>query len=277
MAIVNLRPFYVKLVNTRTKRPIDDDTGVFQVYTAGSAARATIYNAAGTQLTQEVVGSSFISRTLTDGTLEFYTDRSVSSVDVTILTAGGRSYFLKSLSASQHRADVDPEQTEFTLVAAFNDRASCTTVRPLGFRLRRGMVIKDVMVKVTSAFAGAAAASNRYSVGRSGAATGFLNNITLSSVGFKQGNPDLSLTGAVVGSRYGASLAEFHASSTGNVDYYIRKSYIAATATASNNLVVKRQTAATLTHSFTNTGVSGAGKGYIYYMYTLLPTELASQ
>lgn len=277
MAIVNLRPFYVKLVNTRTKRPIDDDTGVFQVYTAGSAARATIYNAAGTQLTQEVVGTSFISRTMTDGTLEFYTDRSVSSVDVTILTAGGRSYFLKSLSASQHRADVDPEQTEFTLVAAFNDRASCTTVRPLGFRLRRGMVVKDVLVKVTAAFAGAAAASNRYSVGRSGAATGFLNNITLSSVGFKVGSPSVSTTGVVLASRYGASLAQFHASSTAFVDYYIRKNYIAATATASNNLVVKRQTAATLTHSFTNTGVSGAGKGYIYYMYTLLPTELASQ
>ena len=273
MAIVNLRPYFVKLVNTRTKRPIDDDTGVFQVYTAGAATRATIYNAAGTQLTQEVVGSSFISRTMTDGTLEFYTDRSVSSVDVSILTAGGRSYFLKSLSASQHRADVDPEQTEFTLVAAFNDKASCTTVRPLGFRLRRGMVVKDVMVKVTAAFAGAAAASNRYSVGRSGAALGFLSQITLSAVGFKQGNPDLSTTGVVLASRYGAGLAEFHASSTGGVDFYVRKSYIAATATASNNLVVKRQTAATLTASITGQ----AGKGYIYYMYTLLPTELASQ
>lgn len=276
MAIVNLRPYFVKLVNTRTKRPIDDDTGVYQVYTAGAATRATIYNAAGTQLTQEVVGTSFISRTMTDGTLEFYTARSVSSVDVSILTAGGRAYFLKGLTASQHRADVDPEQTEFTLVAAFNDKASCTTVRPLGFKLRRGMVVKDVFVKVTAAFAGAAAASNRYSVGRSGAATGFLNNITLSSVGFKQGAPTVSTTGVVLANRYGASLSQFHASSTGGVDFYVRKSYIAATATASNNLVVKRQTGATLTHSFTNTGVSGAGKGYIYYQYTLLPTELAS-
>ena len=276
MSIPTLRPYFVKLVNTRTKRPIDDDTGVYQVYTAGSAARATIYNAAGTQLTQEVVGTSFVSRTMTDGSLEFYTARSVSSVDVSILTAGGRSYFLKGLSASQHRADVDPEQTEFTLVAAFNDKASCTTVRPLGFKLRRGMVVKDVFVKVTAAFAGAAAASNRYSVGRSGNALGFLNNITLSSVGFKQANPTVSTTGVLLASRYGSNLAQFHASSTAGVDFYVRKSYIAATATASNNLVVKRQTGATLTHSFTNTGVSGAGKGYIYYTYSLLPTELAS-
>jgi hypothetical protein len=36
-------------------------------------------------------------------------------------------------------------------------------------------------------------------------------------------------------------------------------------------LAVRRQTAATLTASFTGQ----AGKAYIYYMYTLLPTEAA--
>src|SRR3970040_541198 len=130
MANVNLRHYFLKLVNTRTKRPLDDDSGDFQVYTAGAAARATIYNAAGTQLTQEVVGTSFISRDMTDGTIEFYTDQSVSSVDVSILTAGGRAYFLKSLTPSQHRVDVDPEKENYTLVAAFNDKASSTPVRP---------------------------------------------------------------------------------------------------------------------------------------------------
>jgi hypothetical protein len=134
-------------------------------------------------------------------------------------------------------------------------------------------LIEDVRIKVTAAFAGAAAASNQYSVGRSGAALGFVNNAPLSSVGFKQFAPDLSLTGVVTTSRYGSDLAEFHASSTGNVDFYIRKNYLAVTGSATNSLVVKRQTAATLTHSFTNTGVSGAGKAYVYFIYNLLPTE----
>lgn len=269
MINANRREFFIKLVNKRTGKVIDDDSGSFQVYTAGAAARATIYNAANTELTQEVVGTSFVSRTMSNGTIRFFTDSSVSAVDVSILTAGGRAYFLKSLSASQHRVDVDPEKQEYVLVAAFNDKASCTTVRPLGFQLRKGMVINDVIVKVTAAFAGAAAASNGYNIGRSGDADGLLDLVQLSSVGFKVGRPVVSTTGVVTTTRYGADLASFHASSTGGVDFYIKKSYLAATAVASNNLVVKRQTAATLTASFTGQ----AGKAYIYYMYTLLPTE----
>lgn len=267
------REYHLQLINTRTKKPIDDDSGKYQVYTAGSPARARIYDVAHTELTQEVVGTSFISRSMTNGELVFYTDMAVSAVDISVLTAGGRAYFLKGVTPSQQRVDVNPDKQEYVLVAAFNDKASCTTVRPLGFQMRRGMLINDVRLKVVSAFAGAAAASNRYSVGRSGNALGFLNNITCSSAGFKAADPSVSTTGVVVASRYGADLAKFHASSTGGVDFYVRKSYLAATGIASNNLVVKRQTAATLTHSFTNTGVSGAGKAYIYYLYTLLPTE----
>ena len=100
MALVTLRHYFLKLRNTRTQKPLNDDSGDFQVYTAGAAARATIFNAQGVQLTQEVVGSSFISRDMTDGTIEFYTANSVSSVDISILTAGGRSYFLKALKPS---------------------------------------------------------------------------------------------------------------------------------------------------------------------------------
>ncbi len=272
---VSRREYFLQLVNTRTKQPVNDDTGSYQVYTAGTPTRPSIYDAAGVQLTQEVIGTSFVSRTMTNGQLHFYTDIAVSSVDVSVLTAGGRAYFLKSLTPSQHRIDVDPEKQEHVLVAAFNDKASCTTVRPIGFQLRKGMVVNDVFVKVTAAFAGAAAASNRYSVGRSGNALGFLNNITLSAVGFKKGSPTVSSTGATQ-PKYGRDLANFVWSTTGLLNAYARRAYIAATAVASNNLVVKRMTAATLTHSITNEGVSGAGKGYIYYSYTLLPTENAN-
>ena len=267
------REYNLQLVNTRTKKTIDDDSGKFQVYTAGSPARARIYDVAHTELTQEVVGSSFISRTMVNGTITFYTDIAVSAVDISVLTAGGRWFFLKGIRPDQQRVDVNPDELEYVGVAAINDKASCTTVRPLGFQMRKGMLIHDVRLKVVSAFGGAAAASNRYSVGRSGNALGFLNNITMSAVGFKAGDPTVSTTGVVVASRYGADLGKFHMSSTAFVDFFTRKSYMAATGVNSNNLVVKRQTAATLTHSFTNTGVSGNGKAYIYYLYTLLPTE----
>lgn len=269
----NFREWYLQIYDREKDKPISDSTGKYQVYTAASPVRQTIYSAAGAVLTQEVRGTSFLSRTMTEGKIRFFTATTCSSVDLTVLTAGGRSYFLKALTPSQHRVDVHTDLKEYMLVAAFNDRASCTTVRPIGFQMRKGMVIKDVFVKVVSAFAGAAAASNRYSVGRSGNALGFLNNLTLSSVGFKDGTPNFSATGFSLTNRYGADISKFNSSSTSQVDYYYKKNYFVATAVASNNLVVKRQTAATLTQSFTNTGVSGAGKAYVYYVYTLLPTE----
>jgi len=269
----NFREWFLQLHDTVLHKPIDDDSGVYQVYTAGTAARQTIYDAAGVQLTQEVVGTSFISRTMTDGKIRFFTQVTCSSVDISILTAKGRAYYLKAMAPSQHRVDVDPTVQDYVLVAAFNDKASCTTVRPLGFKLKKGMMIKDVRVNVTAAFAGAAAASNQYSVGRSGAALGFIDNLTLSAVGFRQPAPAFSSTGFSKRNRYGTDISKWFSSSTGGVDYFTRISYIAPATSNSGNLVVKRQTAATLTHSFTNTGVSGAGKGYIYFMYTLLPTE----
>jgi hypothetical protein len=274
MAASNYREWFLQLRDTVLDKPIDDDTGKYQVYTAGSAVRQTIYAASGATLTQEVVGTSFISRTMTDGKIRFFTNATCSSLDISILTAKGRAYFLKALAPSQHTVHVDPTTNSYVLVAAFNDKASCTTVRPIGFQLKKGMMINDVRVQVTAAFAGAAAASNQYSVGRSGAALGFINNLTLSAVGFRNPAPTPSTTGFAIKSRYGSDLSYFHSSSTGGVDLYVRKSFIAPATSSSGNLVVKRQTAATLTHSFTNTGVSGAGKGYIYYMYTLLPTEV---
>lgn len=271
MASVNLRHYYAKLVNTRTKRPIDDDSGSYQVMTAGSPARATIYNAAGTALTQEVVGTSFVSRTMTDGTLEFYTDRSVSSVDVSILTAGGRSYFLDGLTPSQHRVDVDPEMQNFVLVVGINEKASSTTIRPLGFQLRKGMLVHDVLVKVTSKFDGAAAASSEFDLGRSGDADGFVVKVNCSTTGFRQVHPTFSTTGLVANTvKYGADLASIHASSTGGVDYYNKKSYLAKTGVASNNLVYQRGTA--LTASIT----AQSGAAYVFYTYTLLPGVNAS-
>jgi len=270
----NYREWFLQLYDTLKDKPIDDDTGSYQVYQAGTPVRQTIYDSSLTALTQEVVGTSFVSRTMTDGKIRFFTAVTATALDVSVLTAKGRSYFIKALAPSQHRIDVNPHLFEYTLVAAFNDKASCTTVRPIGFRLRKGMMIKDVFIKVTAAFAGAAAASNRYSIGRSGNALGFLNNITCSAVGYKQAWPTVSTTGVVTVNRFGTDLAQFHASSTGGVDFFVRKPYLAITAVASNNLVVKRQTAATLTHSFTNTGVSGAGKGYIFYTYSLVPVEV---
>ena len=268
-----VREYFLQLVNTRTKRPIDDDTGDYQVYQPGVPARQTIYDTSRVEVTQEVVGTSYLSRDMTNGQLHFFTNISASSVDISVLTAGGRAYFLKGVSPSQHRIDVDPEKQEYILTVAVNERHSHTTIVPLGFQLRKGMIVSDVFVKVTTAYNGSAAGSNAINVGRSADRDGLLDGIVLSSAGYKQGAPDLSQTGVVTTTRYGADLAEFHASSTGGVDYYIRKVYFAQTAVASNNLTVSRLTAAT------HTGASftvADGRGYIFFVYRLSPVEPAA-
>jgi hypothetical protein len=159
---------------------------------------------------------------------------------------------------------------EYILTVAVNEKMSHTTVVPLGFRLRKGMIVEDVFVKVTTAFNGSAAASNAINVGRSGDRDGLLDGIVLSSAGYKQARPVVSTTGVVTVPRYGADLAKFHASSTGGVDFYVRSAYICQTAVVSNNLTVSRLTAAT------HTGASftvADGQGYVFFVYKLSPVE----
>jgi len=264
------REYYLQLVNTRTKKPINDDSGDFQVYQPGTPVRQTIRSVAGATLTQEVVGTSYISRDMTDGQIHFFTNLSASLVDISVLTAGGRAYFLKGVTPSQHRIDVDPEKSEYILTVAINEKHSHTTVVPVGFRLRKGMIVSDVFVKVVTAWNGSAVASNMENVGRSGDRDGLLDGIHLSSAGYKQAAPVVSTTGVVTANRYGVDLAKFHASSTAFVDFYIRKVYFAQTAVVSNNLTISRVTATT------HTGASftvAAGKGYVFFVYRLSPLE----
>lgn len=270
MSLVNLRHYFASIVNTRTKKPIDDDTGSFQVYTVSTPTRATIYNAAGVALTQATQFGNFVSRTMTDGIVEFWTDRSVSSVDVSVLTAGGRSYFLKGLKPSQHRVDVDPEQTEFTLVVGTNDSASSTAQRNLGFQAKKGMIIKDVFVKTTTAFVGAATASNRLNIGVAGNSAGLAKLLDVSATGYHQIKPH-STTGKIFATQFaGSLLADWQTASNATAPgWYARKPYFVPTAT---QLTVAR--AAALTG--TMTGTNARGKGYIFFVYSLDPTSLSS-
>ena len=264
------KEYYLQLINTRTKRPVDDDTGVFQVYTVGSPTRATIYDAAGVRLTQSVQFGNFVSRTMTDGKISFYAAASVTSVDISVLTAGGRSYFLKGVTPSQHRVDVDPEQTEFTLVVGTNDSASSTAQRQLGFQAKKGMIIHDVFVKVTTAFVGAATASNRLNIGVAGSSSGLAKLFDVSATGY-HGIKVHSTTGKMFATQFaGTLLADWQTATNATAPgWFTRKPYFVPTAT---QLTVAR--AAALTASMT--GTNARGKGYIYFVYRLDPTAIAS-
>jgi hypothetical protein len=266
------REWFIKLINTRTKRFVNDDTGVFQVYVAGAATRLQINNAAGADVSQSAndLGGDFTSVTMTDGTLRFWTNRTVSAVDVSILTAGGRAYFLDGITQSQHRVDVDPDRSDFVLTVAIDDKASASNIRKLGFQLKKGMVVNDVFINVTAVLTGSSAISNNnWQFGRSGDPNGFIDKTPLTTTGLKTFNP-LSITGLVKALQVrGADLLFISTGSdvTTNTGWAQRIPYVVDTATATNNLTMRRTSTATLTVTI------GAlsGKGYIYYAYTLLP------
>jgi len=265
----NMREWFVQLKNERLDKPIDDDTGVYQVYTAGSPTRQAIFNSAGTALTQAVAFGNFVSRTMTDGILRFFTNATCSSVDVSVLTAGGRAYFLKALAPSQHSKAVDPERTEFTLVVGTNDSASSTAQRNLGFQAKKGMIIKDVYVKTTTAFVGAATASNRLNIGVAGDSDALARLLDVSATGYHQIKVH-SNTGKIYATQFaGVQLADWDTSSGQTVmGWFTRKFYFVPTAT---QLTIARTTVL----SGTMTGTNARGKGYIFFVYGLDPTQIA--
>lgn len=261
-----LKEFYLQLVNTRTKRPIDDDAGSYQVYQPGSPSRQTIYNAAATALTQAVQFGDFVSRSMTDGIINFYTAQTVTSVDISVLTNGGRSYFLKGVAPSQKRIDVMPEEHRYTLIVGINDSASSTALRSTGFTLRKGMVVEDVFVRTTTAFTGAATGNNALNIGIAGDSDAFAHLLNVSATGYHQILVHSS-TGKIFATQFaGVQLANWDTSSGQTVmGWFTRKKYFTPTAT-----VLKFARGVALTGSMT--GTACAGKGYLFVTYTLDPT-----
>lgn len=266
----NYTAYNFQLVDKRTKRPVDDDSGQFIVYTAGSPSKATCYsNDSGTSLTQP--------GTLTNGFGKFWVDSSITSVDVTVLTSTGRSYFLEGLTPSQHRIDVDTEQQEYmlTLGWAILSAHGDGVVSALGFQLQTGMRIKDVIIQKTSAGVGVGAGL-LVDFGVSGDPDGFVDGITASSTGYYLNEGIFTNATGAVGGMFvsgvqtrGVLLTEFGtgldtATTAGVRGFISRKSYLASLVTTTNNLVF----AITATSALTT--VAGS-KGYVYYCYDILP------
>ena len=107
MANNGFTEWYMQLYNTRTNRPIDDDSGLYIVLTASTPVRATCYsNDQATSLT--------LPAAMSNGIIRFFTVNTVTSVDISVLSASGQAYFLEAVTPSQHRINVDPEDRKST-------------------------------------------------------------------------------------------------------------------------------------------------------------------
>lgn len=239
---VGFTEWYIQLFNTRTRAPIDDDTGTCAVLTDGSPAAITTYSDAnGTALTNPI--------TFTNGIVRFYTADTTTSVDLSLLTATGYAVFAESVTPSMHRIDVNPELMTQKLVVPYVFNATVTgAVVDTGFDLSASMLVKDVEVDVFTVATGGV-----LTVGTSTTTTGFCTGVVASTTGFPATLLEESLvsTSSVWGT--------FLAVATG---MYVRKKHIRANATSGANIIYQNTTSS-----------STAGNGYIYLTYDRMPSR----
>lgn len=240
---VGYTEWYFQLFNTRTRQAIDDDAGVCNVLTDGSPAEATIYS-------DQNGTSASNPMTFSNGVIRFWTTSSVTSLDLSVLTNSGHSFFCESVTPSLHRIDVDPDKFLYKLVIPYTYSGASETVVDTGFDISASMLIKDIEVDVVTVMTGGV-----LDIGTSTDSDGFADGVSAATTGF----PATVLEEALVStsSLFGALLANI----TGT---YARKKHVRANSTSGANIV------------YTNTTSSStAGNGYIYLTYDRLPTRQA--
>jgi hypothetical protein len=234
--------YFVQLINARTKMPINDDTGVYNVLTADTPGEATIYS--------DKQGTSGDNPgTMTDGKIQFWTAQSVETVDVTGLTASGHPFFIAGLTPSQHRYEVNvDDRTGLTLVLPFTISTSAVSFTDTGFDLNALHLVKDIRVKVTTA----GGTSNILNVGHSASLSGLFNAV-ISATGLRQkdqfgglacANPVAATVSLTIGGWYGVSMLYSATDNTNVKPYFLG---------AATSIVYKEAN---------QTGATGAG--YIY-------------
>ena len=232
----------LQLIDGRTGSPIDDDTLICNVLTADDPSEVTLYSdTSGTSLANPNAAGVYLN-----GIIRFYTANTVTSVDISVLTANGHAFFLEGITPSNHRIVVMPEAIHNTLIIPYQVVGASETVVDTGFDLSANMLVKDVVIHVTTLGTGAA-----LDIGTSTDADGFADGVSAATTGW----PATLLEEALVStsSLIGALLANI----TGTD---VRKLHMRANSTSGANIV------------YTNTTSSStAGEGYIYVNYQRVP------
>lgn len=235
----NFKEWWLQLVDERTEKPIDDDSGVFNVLTENDPAEITLYSDG-----QGTAGSN--PGTFSDGVARFWTADTVTAIDLTVLTANGHAKFMESASVSDHHIPINPDKMENTLIVPYLVVGASEAVVDTGFDILDNMLMKDCWVHITTVGTGAS-----LKIGSSTTNGGFASGVSVATTGW----PTTLLDEAIVS---GSSLiGTFFAPGTGT---YVRQLHKRANATSGANIVY-----------FNVTSSSTAGAGYIYFNYYRLP------
>lgn len=273
----NFSEFYVQLWDVRKGLPIDDDTGLFCVLQADVPLKQTAYSDdTGTALTQPA--------TMTNGIIQFWTASSTTTVDLSVLTAKGKSYFIQGLTKSQHRIDVDPYREHYTLVGSWAiltsmaDAVVSAVFAPQSGGLPVGIKIRDVYVHKTQAATGVGGGAINLHFGVSGDPDGFVVSATASVTGYEWNSLNYTTaTGTVPGTalvsseqRGGALIFAFGTglntiTTAGVRGFAFKLPYMITLVTTTNNLVFQI--------AGTSGSTTASGRGYVYYEYDIVPTQ----
>lgn len=143
---VSYREWAFTLVDSQTGNSIDDDSGTLLVLTAGSPTAPTIYS---DNKGTSVANAVRTPRTFSNGRVRFWTDRSVTSVDLSLMTAKGQAYFFEDVPYSQHRLLFDNNFRRHMLVLPFG--ASDNTEIDTGVDLPvANLLVTDAHMRVTT-------------------------------------------------------------------------------------------------------------------------------
>ena len=257
----NFTQYDLQLYDTRLDLPIDDDTGLYTVLTVNTPTPATGYSdMSGTALT--------LPATMLNGRMTFFTANTVTSVDISVLTAGGRAYFLEGITPSHHRADVNPEQRTYQLIIPWNGNTACNLAAATGFSLLNGMRVKDVFVHCTTATTATA-----IHVGISGTPSGFLVLAPTATTGYKTGDVNMTATATLVA---GASVFVSTVQNRGTLITDWAAGLTTASVGAAKGFFAKKAYLATgttaIVYTVMETNSAGTGSGYIYLEYDMAPT-----
>ena len=176
---VSYREWYFQLWDTQRKISIDDDSAKLIVLTADAPTSPTIYSDAnGTSVSNAVR----TPRSFVNGTVRFWTDHSVTSVDLSLLTAKGEAYFFEDVAYSCHRLDINPFMRDHVLVLPFG--ASDNSETDTGIDLPANLLVRDAFIRVTTADATETLDVGILSSESGGDADGLLMLMDVANLGF---------------------------------------------------------------------------------------------
>ena len=238
MARPGFTEWFFNLVDARTDVSIDDSTGRCYVLTVNTPTVATIYS-------DDLGTSKTNALTFSGGVARWYMADTVTSVDLSMVTADGASVFIQGFTPSLHRVKVDPDKVMQTMVIPWIVGASGAQIAS-NFSLTTAMLVQNVYMSCSTL-----QTLGVMDFGTSTTPTGFIVGATFGATGWRCLD---EATSAAAGGFIGALLATSATITLTSVGQ--RTIHVPANGTSGLSLCWQNNTATSL-----------AGKGFFYLEY----------